>query len=267
MDNYGSNNNYNYANENTGYDAFNVSPDSAQSNYSYNDYYQQQQPTGFAGIKTIATEKVVTKSFAFMTVALLITAIASLITSPITAYKMYTGGSFFILLIAEFAIVFGGNAAVKANNAVLAAVLYTIYSFLTGMTLSIIYLAYTGGSIVAVFFITAGMFAAMAVIGLATKKDLSGIGSACMMALIGIILASVVNLVFLHSDMFDFGVSILGVVIFAGLTAYDTQKIKKMAAYSNGVSENSLALLGAFELYLDFINLFLRLLRILGKRR
>lgn len=267
MDNYGSNNNYNYANEN-GYGAFNVSPDSAQTTYNYNDeYYQSQEPTGFAGIRTIATEKVVTKSFVFMTAALIITAIASLITSPMTAYRMLTGGTFYVLLIAELAIVFAGNAAVKNNKAVLAAVLYTIYSFVTGMTLSIIYVAYTGGSIVAVFFITAGMFAAMALIGLATKKDLSGIGSACLMALIGIILASVVNMIFLKSDMFDFAVSIVGVVIFSGLTAYDTQKIKKMAAYADDISENSLALFGAFQLYLDFINLFLKLLRLMGRRK
>ena len=253
MDNYGSNNNnYNYANE--GYGAFNVSPDSQQNSYYYNDGYQE--PTGYAGIKTIATEKAITKAFVFMTFALIITAI-----------NMMTGGTFYILLIAELAIVFAGNAAVKKNNAVLAAVLYTVYSFLTGMTLSVIYVAYTLSSLAAVFFITAGMFAVMAVIGLATKKNLSGIGSACMMALIGIIIASIVNMVILHSSMLEFGVSILGVVIFSGLTAYDTQKIKKMAAYSSNVTENSLALFGAFELYLDFINLFLRLLSILGRRK
>lgn len=264
MDNYGSNNNnYNYANE--GYGAFNVLPDSQQNSYYYNDGYQE--PTGFAGIKTIATEKAITKAFVFMTFALIITAIASMITSPMTAINMMTGGTFYILLIAELAIVFAGNAAVKKNNAVLAAVLYTVYSFLTGMTLSVIYVAYTLSSLAAVFFITAGMFAVMAVIGLATKKNLSGIGSACMMALIGIIIASIVNMFILHSSMLEFGVSILGVVIFSGLTAYDTQKIKKMAAYSSNVTENSLALFGAFELYLDFINLFLRLLSILGRRK
>ena len=172
-----------------------------------------------------------------------------------------------LLLIAEIAIVLIGNSAVKKNNAVLAGILYTVYSFLTGMTFSVIILAYTGTSIAATFFVTAGMFGAMAIIGLTTDKDLTGVGSMCLMGLIGIILASLVNLVFLRNSMFDLVISIIGVVIFVGLTAYDTQKIKQMAMYSTVESENSLALFGAFQLYLDFINLFLKLLRIMGKRK
>jgi len=179
---------------------------------------------------------------------------------------MLTGGTFWILFIVEIAIVLAGNWAVQKNNAVLAAVLYTVYSFVTGMTLSIIFLAYTGESIVSVFFITAAMFASMAVVGLVTKKDLTGIGSICFMGLIGIIIAGLVNM-FIRSSVFDLIVSVIGVVIFVGLTAYDVQKIKRMAAYSTDLTENSLALFGAFQLYLDFINLFLRLLRIMGKKR
>lgn len=264
MDNYGSNNNnYNYANE--GYGAFNVSPDSQQNSYYYNDGYQE--PTGFAGIKTIATEKAITKAFVFMTFALIITAIASMITSPMTAINMMTGGTFYILLIAELAIVFAGNAAVKKNNAVLAAVLYTVYSFLTGMLLSVIYVVYARSSIASVFFLTAGMFGGMALFGLATKKDLTSMGSVMLMGLWGIILASIVNMMFLNSGAMDFGISIIGVIIFTGLTAYDMQRIKNMCAYSTVENENALAMLGAFEIYLDFINLFLKLMRLLGRRK
>ena len=272
--NYDSANNYNYDNSSSdmpgfGYDTFNPGANSYQGDAG-SDYYQNTgytAPTGMEGLKTLATEKVVTKSFMFMVVALLITAFAAMITSPATAISMLSGGSFFILLIAEIAIVLISNSAIKKNNAVLAGVLYTIYSFLTGMTFSVLILAYTGTSIAATFFVTAGMFAAMAIIGLTTSKDLTGIGSICLMGLIGIILASLVNIFFLRNSMFDLVISIIGVVIFVGLTAYDTQKIKKMAAYSNGMTENSLALFGAFQLYLDFINLFIRLLRIMGKRK
>ncbi|MCR5799011.1 MAG: Bax inhibitor-1/YccA family protein [Lachnospiraceae bacterium] len=255
--------------ENYGYDVFNT----AAKNYSSYDgaatagARDYSQATGFENIKNIATEKVVAKSFIFMFVALLITAFASLTTSPYTAARMLSGGGFFILLIAEIAIVLISNAALKKNNVILAGVLYTIYSFITGMTLSVIYVIYAGSSIASVFFITAAMFGSLAVFGLVTKKDLTSVGSICMMGLWGIILASVINLFFLKSNTFDLIVSVIGVLVFVGLTAYDTQKIKQMCAYSTVENENSLALFGAFQLYLDFINLFLKLLRILGRRK
>jgi len=271
MDNYNSTNNYNYDNGTSdipgyGYDTFNPNAGS----YDGSDpIYEHSNvgPTGMEGLKTIVTQKVVAKSFAFMVVALLITAFAAMITSPAMAYKMVSGGSFWVLLIAEIAIVFISNAAIQKNNAVLAGVLYTIYSFLTGMTFSILLMAYTGSSIAATFVVTAGMFGVMAIIGLTTDKDLTGIGSICFMGLVGIILASLVNIFLLGNSVFDLVISIIGIVIFVGLTAYDTQKIKQMAAYSTIESENSLALFGAFQLYLDFINLFLKLLRIMGRRK
>lgn len=224
-------------------------------------------PVGFDGIKTIVTERVVAKSFLFMFVALLITAFASLTTNPYTAVRMVSGGSFFILILAELGIVLASNAALKRNNVVLGGILYTVYSFLTGMLLSVIYVAYTGSSIASVFFLTAGMFGGMALFGLATKKDLTSMGSIMLMGLWGIILASVVNMMFLNSGAMDFGISIIGVIIFTGLTAYDMQRIKNMCAYSTVENENALAMLGAFEIYLDFINLFLKLMRLLGRRK
>ena len=272
MDNYNSANNYNYDNSadgmgGFGYDTFTTGADSYQGQDGGDAFGAGfVGPTGFEGLKTIATQKVVAKSFLFMMVALIITAFAAMTTSPALAIRMLTGGTFFILLIAEIAIVLISNAAIKRNNAVLAGILYTVYSFLTGMTFSILILAYTGTSIAATFFVTAGMFAVMAVIGLTTDKDLTKIGSLCLMGLIGIILASVVN-IFIGNSMFDLVISGIGVLIFVGLTAYDTQKIKQMALASNGMTENSIALFGAFQLYLDFINLFLRLLRFMGKRK
>lgn len=252
--------------QNANREVFNTGMFEDYSNSQYSNY-NYATPTGYEGIKTIATERVVTKSFLFMFVALVITAFASLTTSPMTAIRMLTGGSFYILLIAEIAIVLVSNAALKKNNVVLGGILYTVYSFLTGMTISVIYVAYTSSSIASTFFLTAVMFGGMAVFGLATKKDLTKIGSICMMGLWGIILASVVNVFFIKSSGFDLIVSIIGILIFTGLTAWDVQKIKNMCAYSNVENENALAMMGAFEIYLDFINLFLRLLRIMGKRK
>ena len=150
-----------------------------------------------------------------------------------------------------------------------ATILFNIYAILTGFTLSVIFLAFTAESIATVFYITAGTFAGVSLYGYTTKKDLSSIGSYLMMGLIGLIIASVVNW-FLHSEMLYWIVSYAGVAIFVGLTAYDTQKIKKMVqAYGCDDMEmtNKVALIGALELYLDFINLLLYLLRIFGKRK
>jgi len=148
--------------------------------------------------------------------------------------------------------------------------LFIGYSVLNGLTLSVIFLAYTSSSIAGTFFITAGMFGAMAVYGLVTKRDLSGMGSFLFMGLIGIILASVVN-IFLKSSSVYWAISFLGVLIFTGLTAYDVQKIKKigeegiMAQGDETIRKGSI--MGALALYLDFINLFLMLLRFFGGSR
>lgn len=233
------------------------------SSYGYEEYTSEYSPVA----RPVDTGKVITKSFLFMFVALVITAFASLTTSPMTAVRMMNGGSFFILLIAELGIVFASNAALRKNNVVLGGILYTVYSFITGMTLSVIYVVYTGSSIASTFLITAVMFGSFAVVGLVTKKDLTKIGSLCIMGLWGIIISGIVNVFFIRSNGFDLIVSVIAIVIFVGLTAYDMQKIKNMCAYSEVESENALAMMGAFEIYLDFINLFLRLLRLFGKRK
>ena len=149
-----------------------------------------------------------------------------------------------------------------------ATTLFILYSAINGVTLSAIFLAYTLTSIASVFFITAGTFAATALYGYSTKRDLSKLGGILFMALIGLILATVVNL-FLHNSMLDLMLSYAGVVIFVGLTAWDSQKIKQMLAMQTDMGETAqkMALMGALSLYLDFINLFLYLLRIFGKER
>lgn len=228
--------------------------------------YAPGQAYGGAAVTDVSD--VLTKSFLFMFLALLVTGITSLIVARSTFWisVVRNPAPLIIFAILEIACVIGATFAMKRNNLVLSAVLFGAYSILNGVTLSIIFLAYQLGSIVQVFFIAAAIFGAMAVIGATTKKDLSNLGMICIVGLFGIIIASIVNM-FLKSSGMDYVISIIGVVIFTGLTAYDVQKIKKMAATNVGYHPMVLGLYGAMELYLDFINLFLYLLRLLGKAK
>jgi FtsH-binding integral membrane protein len=175
---------------------------------------------------------------------------------------------FYGLLILELALVWGLSAAINKIPALVATLVFLAYAALNGLTFSIIFLVYSMGSIAYTFFITAAMFGATSVFGYITKMDLSRLGGILMMALIGLIIASVVN-IFVASSALEWIVSFAGVVIFVGLTAYDTQKIKKMSVGIDSSSEEGgkASIMGALALYLDFINLFLFLLRILGRRR
>lgn len=177
-------------------------------------------------------------------------------------------GVFFAIIIVEVLLVIGLVALIERISAVAAGFMFLLYSFMTGLTLSVIFLVFTIESIGLTFFITAGMFGAMSVYGFFTKADLTRMGQILYMALFGIIIGTIVN-IFLRSAMTDFIISIFGVIIFTGLTAYDTQKIKKMNIIGNeGTEEDTKeAIRGALKLYLDFINLFLYLLRFLGKRK
>ena len=160
------------------------------------------------------------------------------------------------------------SGAIRRLSIATATLLFVLYSILNGATLSVLFYAYTLSSIATVFFITAGTFAVMAFVGYTTKADLTSLGKLLFMALIGIIIATVVNM-FLGSSMLHLIVSYVGVAVFVGLTAYDTQKIKRMLYEADNMSEEAqkLALLGSLTLYLDFINLFLMLLRIFGNNR
>lgn len=172
------------------------------------------------------------------------------------------------LLIAELGLVIGLSAAINKLSLTVATLMFVLYSVINGATMSFIFLAYTASSITNVFFITAGTFAAMALFGYFTKTDLTSMGKILMMALIGVIIASVVN-IFTKSEGLSIILNYIGVLVFVGLTAYDTQKIKQMMLMAPDAGEGSqkIALLGALSLYLDFINLFLYLLRIFGGRR
>jgi len=172
------------------------------------------------------------------------------------------------LILAELALVFWISSGIQRMSSNMAIGLFLLYSVLNGMTLSVLLIAYTGASVASTFFITAGMFGAMSVYGYTTKQDLSSWGNLLFMALIGLILASVVN-IFLQSSGLYWLISYIGVLVFVGLTAYDTQKIKQLAAQVIVESEEGrkVAILGALTLYLDFINMFIFMLRILGNRR
>ena len=210
------------------------------------------------------------KVYVWMTLALALTGFTAygVATSPGIITALYSNSVLLWgLVIAEFAIVFGVSAAINRLSLTPATLLFVLYSVINGALFSSIFLVYTMSSIASVFFITAGTFGVMALVGYTTKKDLSSMGKILFMALIGIIIATIVN-IFLKSSGLEMIVSYLGVLIFVGLTAYDTQKIKNMLLMAPDASEASqkLALVGALSLYLDFINLFIYLLRILGKR-
>ena len=210
--------------------------------------------------------------YLWMTLALVITGITSLIVafSPNLTQLVY-GNSFVFygLLIGELALVWYLASRINKLSFTTATMFFILYSVLNGVTISFIFLIYTGASIAATFFVTAGTFGVMALIGTFTKKDLSSWGNILLMALVGLIIASIVN-IFLKSPAFYWIITYAGVIIFVGLTVYDAQKIKKsIDAHGNEINETTqkIALMGALSLYLDFINLFLYLLRILGSRR
>ena len=172
-----------------------------------------------------------------------------------------------ISIIAQLGLVVWLTARLRSLSMGAATLLFILYSVLMGVTMSSIFVVYTMSSIASTFFITAGTFLAMSILGYTTRLDLSRLGSMLLMALIGIIIASVVN-IFMHSETLYWIVSYAGVLIFVGLTAYDTQEIKMMLAQHGTADDmgHKYALLGALTLYLDFVNLFLHLLRILGNR-
>ncbi len=212
-----------------------------------------------------------TQVYGWMSVALLITAVVSIYTaSSETMLSLIFGNRFVFygLLIGELVMVMGLSSMINRMSALTATALFIVYSALNGLTMACIFLIYTGTSIASTFFITALTFAAMSVYGYVTKTDLTRMGSLLMMALIGLIIASVVNL-FLHNQTIYWITSFLGVLIFTGLTAYDTQKIKEMYAVGNTDAESDRkgAIMGALRLYLDFVNLFLYLLRFFGSRK
>ena len=206
-----------------------------------------------------------------MTLALVITGFSAyyvassetLMTALFTNQILFWG-----LIIGELVLVFALSAAINKLSLTTATLMFVLYSVVNGATMSFIFIVYTAASVTNVFFITAGTFAVMALFGYFTKKDLSSLGKILMMTLIGIIIATIVN-IFTKSEGMAMILNYLGVLVFVGLTAYDTQKIKQMLMQAPDAGEGAqkVALLGALSLYLDFINLFIYLLRIFGSRR
>lgn len=206
--------------------------------------------------------------YGWMTMGLLVTTAMALAVS--NSGIVLSQGALWIAIILQFGIVMGLTFAINRISATAAGMLFFLYAAVTGFTFSIIFLVFSLGSIAAAFFSTAGLFGAMTIVGMTTKTDLTKYSSYFMMGLIGLIIASVVN-IFLSSSGLDFLISIFGVLLFTGLTAYDTQRIANMAANPKMKvdSENTLkfSIMAALTLYLDFINLFLFLLRLFGSGR
>ena len=211
------------------------------------------------------------KVYTWMALALVITGVTAYGVAHSPAMMQFIYGNSFVmwgLIIAELALLFMVSDMINRLSLTTATLLFVLYSVVNGATLSVIFLGYSQSVIAKTFFITAGMFGVMSFYGYVTKQDLSSIGKILFMALIGLIIATIVNL-FVRSSMFDMILSYVGVVIFVGLTAWDTQKIKQMLLMADGMDESvqKIALMGALSLYLDFINLFLYLLRIFGGNR
>jgi len=205
--------------------------------------------------------------YAWMGAGLALTAFMSIVTLSSPAMLNAVLGNrlvFYGLMIGELALVFTLAGAINKLSATTATLIFIAYSALNGITLSSVALVYTSSSITSTFVTTGGMFGAMSVFGFKTKRDLTSWGSFLFMGLIGVVIASVVN-IFVGSSAVSWIISGLGVIVFTGLTAYDTWKIKAMAA--QGIEGRKPAILGALTLYLDFINLFLMLLRFTGDRR
>ena len=215
----------------------------------------------------VRQNRLIRQVYAWMGAGLALTAFMSLITLSSPAMLNAVLGNklvFYGLMIGELALVFTLAGAINKLSATTATLIFIAYSALNGITLSSVALVYTSNSITSTFVITGGMFGAMSLFGFMTKRDLTSWGSFLFMGLIGVVIASVVN-IFVGSSAVSWVISGLGVIVFTGLTAYDTWKIKAMAA--QGTEGRKPAILGALTLYLDFINLFLMLLRFTGNRR
>jgi FtsH-binding integral membrane protein len=225
----------------------------------------------FAG--AIAQEERVTaflaRVYGWMFVGLAVTAVVALLVAATpTLVKALIANRiiFFALLFGELGLVWGLSAKVDTMAPRTAAGLFTVYSALNGVTLSIVLLAYTGASVASAFITTSAMFGALALIGTVTKRSLAGVGQFAFMGLVGLIVASIVGL-FWHNDALQFVISVVGVIVFTGLAMWDAQRLKGMALQVEGNQAASYAVCGALTLYLDFVNLFLMLLRFMGRSR
>jgi len=245
-------------------------PNNADAANTYNPPPDQDPyNNAYAQNLTLVQSNVLNQTYTWMTGGLCLTAVIAFAVSQSSIIYNINLIVWFGLIIAELALVAIISAAINRLSPTVATILFLAYAALNGVTLSFIFLAYTSTSITAAFFVTAGMFGITSLYGYTTKRDLTGIGSMAIMALIGLILASIVNM-FLASSGLYWLITYAGVIIFVALTAYDTQKIKRWSqsvAPNDATTIQRLGILGALTLYLDFINLFLFILRIMGRRR
>jgi len=229
-----------------------------------NDYYDSHDMSA-------VQSAFITKVFGWMAMALAITGVVALYTAYTPSLLRLIFGSrivFYALVFGELGLVIYLSRAINRMSAQTATLTFIFYAILNGLTLASIFLVYTSSSIASTFFITAGTFGLMAFYGHVTKRDLTKMGSLLIMALVGVILASLVN-IFFRSPAIYWITTYAGILIFVGLTAYDAQKIKNIGArgFAGEEMEQKAAVMGALSLYLDFINLFLYMLRILGRRK
>lgn len=233
------------------------------NNTTFNDFSLQQANEHI-------TQRFITAVYGWMVAALAISGISAFaVINSRTLISLIFGNRFmfFGLIIAEFVLVIALTAGIRKMSFTAAAISFAVYSIINGLTLSSIFFLYTAGSIARIFVITALMFGAMSIYGATTKSNLHSAGKYLMMGLIGIVIASLINF-FLRSSSLEWLISFVTVGVFTGLTAYDSQKITQMAQYAQeGDTYKKVAIIGALELYLDFINIFLALLRLFGKKR
>jgi len=231
-------------------------------------YMSQAQTQARAGTYDEGLRKYMLGVYNYMTLAMGITGLVAWFTaqSPTMLQTIYGTPLQWVVMLAPLGFVFFLSFRVHKMSASAAQITFWLFAAAMGLSLAYIFVAYTGASVARVFFITAGAFAGLSLFGYTTKKDLSGLGSFLFMGLIGIILASLVNL-FLASSALHFVISVVGVLVFAGLTAYDTQQIKNMYyAADSGEVATKKSIMGALRLYLDFLNMFLFLLQFFGNR-
>lgn len=213
------------------------------------------------------TNKILPKVFGWMFIGLLVTFFTGYYVSlhPETMFKLFGSYAFIIVIIIEFALVIFLSARITKMKSSTAIISFIIYSAVSGLTFSTIFVCYELSSIMYIFLLAAGIFAVFAFLGATTKIDLGKIGVYLFVGLLAIIVCGIIN-IFMNNSTFDLIISCLAIAIFVGYTAYDVQKILQMQEF-NALPEDNLAIYGALELYLDFINLFIRLLQLFGNRR
>jgi len=240
------------------------------------DYERNVKARSSADQIDLGLKAYMNKVYSFMAVGLALTGVIAHLTSTMafdfrtntmTAFgnAIYGSPLAFIIMLAPLGFIIALNMGIAKMKESTVQVLFWAFAAVMGLSLSSIFIQYTGESVARVFFISAGAFGALSLYGYTTKKDLSGWGSFLFIGLIGILIASIVN-IFVASSALQFGISVIGVLVFAGLTAYDTQRIKAMY-FDNSGQEGKKAIMGALTLYLDFINLFIMLIQLFGQRR